>query len=216
MCWWPNLASLEKPDYPVWKIRVFDFPSFRIGSKNELNMKIWRSKYVWSMKKERRNIKEPTHVLTTNFDILWKPEHPFFTVVRWSIFPNGVKLYIFHKLDHASMFFRLCMCFSENLVEFHSRNKEVLQTTIRWTQTKDLKLSWWSPHRDDQNGYMKHMIWSLDEEVMSFWKCSRLQNRRFRFSRIRLRYESKLSVYLVRILWFMENAMSSRLYKCRS
>jgi hypothetical protein len=125
MCWWPNLASLEKPDYPVWKIRVSDFPSFRIGSKNELNMKIWRSKYVWSMKKERRNIKEPTHVLTTNFDILWKPEHPFFTVVRWSIFPNGVKIYIFHKLDHASMFFRLCMCFSENLVEFHSRNKEV-------------------------------------------------------------------------------------------
>jgi hypothetical protein len=29
------------------------------------------------------------------------------------------------------MFFRLCTCFSDNLVEFHSRNKEVLQTTIR-------------------------------------------------------------------------------------
>jgi hypothetical protein len=31
-------------------------------------------------------------------------------------------------LDHAGMFFRLCTCFSDNLVEFHSRNKKVLQT----------------------------------------------------------------------------------------
>jgi hypothetical protein len=28
------------------------------------------------MEKERRNTKEPTHVLTTNFDILGKPECP--------------------------------------------------------------------------------------------------------------------------------------------
>jgi hypothetical protein len=27
------------------------------------------------------------------------------------------------------MFFRLCTCFLDNLVEFHSRDKEVLQTT---------------------------------------------------------------------------------------
>jgi hypothetical protein len=59
-------------------------------------MKIYRSKYVSSMKKERRNIKEPTHVLTTNFDILEKSECPIcqikisdFTVIRWSIFLNG-------------------------------------------------------------------------------------------------------------------------------
>jgi hypothetical protein len=29
---------------------------------------------------------------------------------------------------HADMFFRLCTCFSGNLVEFHLRNKKVLQT----------------------------------------------------------------------------------------
>jgi hypothetical protein len=34
-------------------------------------------------------------------------------------------------LDHVCMFFRLCTNFSDNLVEFHSRNKEVLQTIRR-------------------------------------------------------------------------------------
>jgi hypothetical protein len=29
-------------------------------------------------------------------------------------------------LDHAGMYFRLCMYFSDNLIEFHLRNKEVL------------------------------------------------------------------------------------------
>jgi hypothetical protein len=90
------------------------------------------------MKKGRGDIKESTHMLTTKFDILEKQECPVyqtvtsvFTVIRRSIFLNIGQLYIFHKLDHAGMFFRLCKCFSDNLVEFHSRNKEVLQTTIR-------------------------------------------------------------------------------------
>jgi hypothetical protein len=61
-------------------------------------------------------------VLTTKFDILDKSEHPVFIVIRWLIFLNGCQLYIFHKLDHAGMFFRSCTCFSDNLVEFHSRN----------------------------------------------------------------------------------------------
>jgi hypothetical protein len=60
-----------------------------------------------------------------------KTEHSVFTVIRMLIFLNGGQLYIFHKLDHASMFFKLCTCFSDNLIEFHSRNKEVLQTTRR-------------------------------------------------------------------------------------
>jgi hypothetical protein len=59
-----------------------------------------------------------------------KLEHSVFIVIRWSIFLNRGQIYIFHKLDHAGMFFRLCTCFSGNYVEFHSRNKEVLQTTI--------------------------------------------------------------------------------------
>jgi hypothetical protein len=32
------------------------------------------------MEKERRNIKEPTHVLMTNFNILEKPECPVFQI----------------------------------------------------------------------------------------------------------------------------------------
>jgi hypothetical protein len=55
-------------------------------------------------------------------------EHSIFTVLSWSIFLNGGQFYIFHKLDHAGMFFRLCTCFLDNLVDFQSRNKEVLQT----------------------------------------------------------------------------------------
>jgi hypothetical protein len=145
-----------------------------------------------------------------------KPEHSVFTVLRWLIFLNGGKLYIFHKLDYVGMFFWLCTCFLDNLDEFQSRNKEVLQTTRRWSQTEDLKPSGWIPHRDDQNGYMEHMIWSLDEEVMAFSKCSRVQNWRVWFSRIRSDSMSRFSPYLVRILQFVERAMSIQLYICRS
>jgi hypothetical protein len=70
-----------------------------------------------------------------------KPKYPIFTVIIWSIFLIGDQLYIFHKLDHTGMFFRLCTCFSNNLVQFHSRNKEVLQTTRIWIQTEVLKPS---------------------------------------------------------------------------
>jgi hypothetical protein len=103
-----------------------------------------------------------------------KSEHSVFTMIRWLIFLNEGQLYIFHKLYHAGMFFRLCTCFSGNLVEFHSRTKEVIQTSRIWTQTEDLKPPWWIPHRDDQYWYMECMIWSSDEEVMVIWKCSRL------------------------------------------
>jgi hypothetical protein len=75
-CWWPNLARLEKLDYLIWETGVSGFDSFRIGSRNNLNMKIWKYKYVLSMEKGRRNIKEPTHVLMTKFDILKKSECP--------------------------------------------------------------------------------------------------------------------------------------------
>jgi hypothetical protein len=57
-----------------------------------------------------------------------KLKHPVCTVITWSIFLNGVQLYIFHKLDHTSMFFRLCTCFLDNLVGFHSINKDMLKT----------------------------------------------------------------------------------------
>jgi hypothetical protein len=35
-------------------------------------------RFTLSMEKERRNIKETTHVLMTNFDILGKPECPIY------------------------------------------------------------------------------------------------------------------------------------------
>jgi hypothetical protein len=73
-CWRSNLIKLEKLDYSVWENRVSNFDSFRIELRNDLNIKIWKSKYIWSMEKRSKNIKDPTHVLTTNFDILKKPE----------------------------------------------------------------------------------------------------------------------------------------------
>jgi hypothetical protein len=60
-----------------------------------------------------------------------KQEHPIFTVIRRSIFLNRGQIFIFHKSDYAGMISRLCTCFLDNLIEFHSRNKEVLQTTRR-------------------------------------------------------------------------------------
>jgi hypothetical protein len=86
LCWWPNLISLKKPDYPIWKTRVCGFCSFIIGSMNELSVKIWRSTYVWSMKKRRRNIKEPTHVLTAQFDIPGIPDCPIFQIETSSFY----------------------------------------------------------------------------------------------------------------------------------
>jgi hypothetical protein len=38
---------------------------------------------------------------------------------------------MFHKLDNAGMLYGLCTFFSNNLVEFHSRNKEVFHPTRR-------------------------------------------------------------------------------------
>jgi hypothetical protein len=121
-----------------------------------------------------------------------------------------------NECRHQGMFLKLCTCFSNNLVEFHSRDKEVLQTTRKWTETEDLKTPWWRPHQDNQNGYMEHMIWSSYKEVMAFWKYSRLQNRRVWFSRNRTESESRLSPCLVMIVWFVERAMSNHLYIYRS
>jgi hypothetical protein len=126
----------------------------------------------------------------TKFDIMRKLERPvcqtrisgFYSDKMVNIF-KWMQLYIFHKLDHADVFFRLCTCFSGNLVELHLRNKEVLQTTRIWTQIEVLKPPWWSPRRYDQNWYMEHMIWSSDEEIMAFWKCFSQQNRRFQLGK---------------------------------
>jgi hypothetical protein len=46
--------------YMTRKTGLSGFVSFRTRSQKRLNMKIWRSKSVWSMKKGRRDINEPT------------------------------------------------------------------------------------------------------------------------------------------------------------
>jgi hypothetical protein len=48
------------------------------------------------------------------------------------IFKWRLVLYI-SQVGHIVIFFRLCKCFLDNLVEFHSRNKELLEMTIIWT-----------------------------------------------------------------------------------
>jgi hypothetical protein len=77
-------------------------------------------------------------VLTIKFDILEKSEvlnsqigrSGFYSYKMVNIFKWRSALYI-SQVGHACMFFRLCTCFSDNLVEFHSRNKEVLKMTRR-------------------------------------------------------------------------------------
>jgi hypothetical protein len=76
MCWWPNLVRLKKPDYPVWETGVSGFGGLTTRSKKRLNLKLWRSNSFWSMEKGMKDIKEPTHVLTTEFDIMEKLECP--------------------------------------------------------------------------------------------------------------------------------------------
>jgi hypothetical protein len=77
-------------------------------------------------------------VLTTKFDILEKTRVS--SLSNWNIRFYSYKMvniskwmsnYIFNKLGHANMFFRSHTYFSDNLVEFHSRNKEVLHTSRR-------------------------------------------------------------------------------------
>jgi hypothetical protein len=40
MCWWPNLARLEKSDAPVFYSGWSDFDCFRTWTWRELNLKI--------------------------------------------------------------------------------------------------------------------------------------------------------------------------------
>jgi hypothetical protein len=60
LCWWPNLARLKKPNCPIYQTRVFDFGRFRTWSQKRLNLNLWRSKSVWSMKREgKRSRNQP-------------------------------------------------------------------------------------------------------------------------------------------------------------
>jgi hypothetical protein len=139
-----------------------------------------------------------------------------------NIFKWRPALYI-SQARHTDMFSMLCMFFSDNLVELHSRNKAVLETTTKWTQTKYMEPPWWNPRWDDRNEYMERMIWCSNKEIIIFWRCSRLQNRRFWFRKPKgsvftdqTQIRVKIFIVFGMILWFIERAMSARLYICRS
>jgi hypothetical protein len=55
MYWWPHLASLEKPDYPISYFGTSGFVSFRIKHRKELTLKIQDLRHG----KRLRSIKEP-------------------------------------------------------------------------------------------------------------------------------------------------------------
>jgi hypothetical protein len=75
-------------------------------------------------------------MLTTKFDIIEKSEYPvfqtetsgFYSYKMINIFKLRSTLYISQVGPYMHVY-RLCTCFSDNLIEFHSRNKEVLQIT---------------------------------------------------------------------------------------
>jgi hypothetical protein len=89
------------------------------------------------MTKGRGDIKEPAHVLTIKFNILGKLESPvyqtrtsgFYSDKKVNIYKWRSTLYI-SQVGPCRHVFRLCTCFLDNLVKFHSRNKEVIQTII--------------------------------------------------------------------------------------
>jgi hypothetical protein len=59
------------------------------------------------------------------------------------------------QVGHTCMFFKLCTCFLANLVEFHSRNKEVLET-----QQYKLKLKILILHDEAFIETIKRDIWN--------------------------------------------------------
>jgi hypothetical protein len=75
-------------------------------------------------------------VLTTKFDIIEKLECPvsqteisdFYSYKMVNICKWMSTLYISQVGSYIHVF-RLCTCFSDNLIKFHSINKEVFQTT---------------------------------------------------------------------------------------
>jgi hypothetical protein len=149
----------------IWSKNAFYHASFTKRQGACVNNQIWHSRKTGGSGLPNHNVHFYTYKMVN--------------ISKWT--PS---LHI-SQVGHTCMFFRLCTCFLDNLVEFHSRNKEVLEMTIRWTtQTKDVKYPWWSPRRDDQNEYMEHMIWSSNEEVIIVWRCSQLQNHRFWFGKL--------------------------------
>jgi hypothetical protein len=51
VCWWPNVASLEKLYHPVSYSGLSGFSNFRVKPRKELTLKIWKSNVFWSIKR---------------------------------------------------------------------------------------------------------------------------------------------------------------------
>jgi hypothetical protein len=108
-------------------------------------------------------------------------------------------------------------------VNFTQETKKFLKL-----QEYELKLKIWSLHDEALVEMIKMDIWNTwfgaqTRKLLHFKNAlvcksgsSGLGNRRVLFSRIRPEFELRFSPYLVKILWFVERAMSCRLYICRS
>jgi hypothetical protein len=118
-------------------------------------------------------------VLTTKFDILKKPECPvcqtetfsFYSDKKVNISKWRPTLYI-SQVGPCRHVFQVMHVFLRQFGWISLKKQKSASNNKKWTQTEDLKPPWWSPRRDNQNGYMERMIWSSNEEVMTFWKCS--------------------------------------------
>jgi hypothetical protein len=157
-----KFGKSEKLNNPVWHSEWSSFGSFRTEQRKKENMKTLMLMSVRGMYWEGETPRSqpicwwPNLTFCKNRSVRFaKLEHPVFIVMRWSIFLNGGQLYIFHKLDRTYMLVRLCTCFSDNLVEFHSKNKDVLQTT-----KYELKLKIWSLHDESLVHMIKMDIWN--------------------------------------------------------
>jgi hypothetical protein len=140
-----------------------------------------------------------------------KPEHPVFTVLRWSIFLNRGQHYIFHKLDHAGIFSGYAHDSWIIWLNFTQEMKKCLKL-----QEYELKLKIWSIHDEVLIEVIKMDIWNVwfGAQTRKLWHfenapgyktgASGLRNRRIQFSWIRPKSESRFSPYLVRILWFVK------------
>jgi hypothetical protein len=132
-------------------------------------------------------------------------------MIRWLIFLNRGQFYIFHKFDYACIFFRLCTCFSNNLVEFHSRKKKCFKL-----QGDEFKLNFWRLHDEAFVEMIRMDIWNalFGAQTRKLWhfenasRCktggSDLRNWRIQFSQIRPEFESIFLMYLVSFLSNME------------
>jgi hypothetical protein len=154
-----------------WSIRFF---SFRTRSNKRLNLKIRRSRSIWSLEKRMKDIKEPTMCWRPNLTfwenqsvLFAKLKHLVFIMIRWSIFLNGGQLYIFHKLYHTRKFLGYAHVSWAIWLNFTQETKMFFKL-----QEVELKLKIWNLHDEALIEAMKMDRWNT-------WFCVTSRNSHF-------------------------------------